>query len=53
MDLLDAAMRAIYFDMQCGPSVAGKNTVAKLWQNYRVRSGVIRSSPTSGSAVSD
>jgi len=36
-----------------GPSIAGKNTVAKLWQNYRVRSGLTGPSPTSDSPVSN
>jgi len=35
MDLLDATMKAIYSDVQCGPSIAGKNIVTELWQSYR------------------
>lgn len=31
----------------------GENSVAKLWQNYRVRSGLTSSSPASNSSVSD
>ena len=35
MNWLDAAMRAIYSDVQCGPYIAGKNTVAKLSSGER------------------